>query len=369
MRFALTLALVLIGCKDDTDVEGSDTDSTDSAHSHTEPSDGPFFMGVGSRGGEADGGGVFRADADAGTTSAETSFEGTPFLDSFSSIPHGFTAHPSNGKLYGFLPSGGAYNGGAMVELDPSSGDLRTLYSFDDPTEGAQPMFAPTFLDADNVVGTTRVGGAADEGTLFKINLSSLEGEVLVAFDSTTGQNNAQLFVDQNGDVWGQTSSGDNRTFRLEMDKAPGADNPVVHAQAKDGNRSFAKRGSYVFGAMGLRNGAADLSPWYWDTTHKGGDPDDMVLVSTISWSPENPSNECANPIGAFGSSPSLRCATGDATGRARARSSSSRRRRSSRTTCSCGMSSTTRTAWGRPGCPTTAKARCTASRPARPSG
>jgi uncharacterized repeat protein (TIGR03803 family) len=77
----------------------------------------------------------------------------------------------AQGNLYGATVGGGANNQGTVFKLT-ASGKETTLYGFcsqADCTDGASP-YAGLSLDAQgNLYGTTRVGGANNYGTIFKL--------------------------------------------------------------------------------------------------------------------------------------------------------------------------------------------------------
>jgi uncharacterized repeat protein (TIGR03803 family) len=67
------------------------------------------------------------------------------------------------GNLYGMTESGGAYNGGMLYKLTPSSGGGWTWsvsYSFGASTNGNAPCGVPAFDAAGNLYGTNVFSGA-----------------------------------------------------------------------------------------------------------------------------------------------------------------------------------------------------------------
>jgi uncharacterized repeat protein (TIGR03803 family) len=78
----------------------------------------------------------------------------------------------SNGRLYGTTGLGGANGGGSVFRIT-TSGTLTTLYSFCSQSACADGYFpeAPLIQATDgNLYGTTSMGGANNQGTIFKIS-------------------------------------------------------------------------------------------------------------------------------------------------------------------------------------------------------
>ena len=78
------------------------------------------------------------------------------------------------GNLYGFAQSGGANNDGTVFELSPGKKGEWTftlLHNFlDGPADGAAPLYGALTMDADgNLYGTTKTGGEANYGTVYKV--------------------------------------------------------------------------------------------------------------------------------------------------------------------------------------------------------
>jgi uncharacterized repeat protein (TIGR03803 family) len=94
-------------------------------------------------------------------------FTGTPDGEN----PYASVAFDAQGNLYGTTAGGGANDQGTVFELTPS-GSETTLYSFcaqTNCTDGAFPQ-AGVSLDAQgNLYGTTNLGGAKNDGTIFKV--------------------------------------------------------------------------------------------------------------------------------------------------------------------------------------------------------
>jgi uncharacterized repeat protein (TIGR03803 family) len=116
--------------------------------------------------GAAKGGAVFSLDPD---TSVETAL-----YSSCSEEDCADGESPSagvldvNGTLYGTAIGGGAYDGGVVFALDPATGAETVIHSFGSGTDGEEPEAGLTDLKG-TLYGTTVLGGARGEGTVFSI--------------------------------------------------------------------------------------------------------------------------------------------------------------------------------------------------------
>jgi len=89
------------------------------------------------------------------------------------SLPHTATENDANGNLYGTTVSGGAAQQGTVFKID-NAGNYSVLHSFNG-SDGAAPA-AGVIVGADgNLYGTTSQGGpgngSATGGTVFKLSL------------------------------------------------------------------------------------------------------------------------------------------------------------------------------------------------------
>jgi uncharacterized repeat protein (TIGR03803 family) len=80
----------------------------------------------------------------------------------------------TKGNLYGTTEYSGAYGFGAVYEVTPS-GTETILHSFGANGDGSQPYCALTFDTAGSLYGTTNVGGAYNQGTVFEVTPSGTE--------------------------------------------------------------------------------------------------------------------------------------------------------------------------------------------------
>jgi uncharacterized repeat protein (TIGR03803 family) len=130
--------------------------------------DGNFY-GTTASGGAHFQGAVFKIDA-AGTLTTLHSFSGPP---SEGAVPIAGLVQGTDGNFYGTTVSGGAHYLGTLYRSTPA-GALTVLHSFSgSPSEGAAPIAGLVQGTDGNFYGTTALGGANSEGTVFKLSSSS----------------------------------------------------------------------------------------------------------------------------------------------------------------------------------------------------
>ena len=137
------------------------------------------------------------------------------------SLPYAGLIEDSEGNFYGTTELGGANNQGTVFELSPASSGGWTatvLYSFGGEPDGAQPHGGLLLDSTGNLYGTTNFGGSTNCsqgcGTVFKLAPGSptWSESVLHAFTGgSDGQEpNARLVLDSQGNLYGTTMLGGN---------------------------------------------------------------------------------------------------------------------------------------------------------------
>ena len=123
-------------------------------------------------------------------------------------FPNGDLVADVDGNLYGTAYAGGASNNGTVFKLDPATGALTALTSFN-RSNGYYPG-GGLLADADgNLCGTTTYGGTNDYGTLFKIAPTTGALTTLASFNGANGSTPAAgLIADANGNLYGTTGYG-----------------------------------------------------------------------------------------------------------------------------------------------------------------
>ena len=161
------------------------------------------LYGTASAGGASGQGTVFELAHGSGTITTLASFNGTN-----GAMPEAALILDGSGNLYGTTSSGGALHDGTVFELTPGSGTITTLASFNRPI-GPSAYAALVMDGSGNLYGTTRYGGAANDGMVFKLAHGSGTITTLASFNGTNGSSPyAGLVMDGSGNLYGTTSSG-----------------------------------------------------------------------------------------------------------------------------------------------------------------
>ena len=167
-------------------------------------SDGNFY-GTTSNGGPSASGTVFKITPTGTETMLYAFTGGTDGGD-----PDGALIQGSNGNFYGTTRLGGAHGDGTVFEMTPS-GTETVLYSFAGGTsDGANPTAGLLLARDGNFYGTTSAGGPANLGTIFELTPNGVE-TVLHDFagGATDGADpSANLIQGSNGKLYGTTQSG-----------------------------------------------------------------------------------------------------------------------------------------------------------------
>jgi uncharacterized repeat protein (TIGR03803 family) len=125
-------------------------------------------------------------------------------------LPFAGLSQATDGNIYGTTYYGGAAASGNVFKLSPT-GTLTTAYSLcsqSDCADGEYTYAIPVQGTDGNLYGTTYLGGANDQGTLFKLSLSG-KLTTLHSFNGTDGSSPlAGLVQAGNGSFYGTTYSG-----------------------------------------------------------------------------------------------------------------------------------------------------------------
>ena len=110
------------------------------------------------------------------------------------------------GNLYGTATAGGKSNAGVVYKVDPS-GTETVLYSFTGGADGANPYAGLIADPSGNLYGTTRGGGQASSGVLYKLNMSTGQ-TVLHSFGPPSGETPmAGVIRDPEGNLFGTATT------------------------------------------------------------------------------------------------------------------------------------------------------------------
>ncbi len=162
--------------------------------------DGNFY-GTTFQGGTNDNGTVFVMNPN-GSLTTMLSFIGTNGDLPFAGLTLG-----ADGNFYGATHQGGVNGVGSVYKIT-TNGALTTLVSFNN-SNGGFPYAGLIALGADgNFYGTTFLGGAANDGTVFKMTANGTL-TTLVSFNATNGANPyAGLVQGSDGNFYGVTANG-----------------------------------------------------------------------------------------------------------------------------------------------------------------
>jgi uncharacterized repeat protein (TIGR03803 family) len=181
----------------------------------------------------------------------------------------------SAGNLYGVTNTGGAYDGGYVFKLSPTSKGpwtLTTLYSFGlYPPGPAAPWSGVVFDSAGNLYGVTAGGGTGGVGTVYQLSPSSSSGGVwterdIVEFPSScspTCKPESGITIDSAGNIFG-TGIGGAFSFGSAYEVSPNGDGTWTLTDLHD-------FGSGTDGAYPGSGVLLDLSGKLYGTTTEGG--------------------------------------------------------------------------------------------------
>jgi uncharacterized repeat protein (TIGR03803 family) len=200
------------GCGTVFKITGPGTESV--IYSFTNGSDGGYpYAGLISVNGT-----LYGTTQEGGASGAGTVFSIT--TSGTESVLHAFTGSPSDGAypyagvvnvdgtLYGTTNVGGASNDGTVFSITPS-GTETVLYSFKGGSDGAAP-YAGLLNVNGTLYGTTAVGGVSKNGhgTVFKVTKAGKESVVYHFHAAPDGANPYAGLVEVNGVLYGTTIAG-----------------------------------------------------------------------------------------------------------------------------------------------------------------
>jgi uncharacterized repeat protein (TIGR03803 family) len=217
------------------------------------------LYGTTSAGGAFGDGTVFEVVKGSGTITALASFNGTDGSQPLDSL-----VMDSSGNLYGTAETGDASGNGTVFELAKGSGTITALASFNG-TNGAKPVGALIMDSSDNLYGTSSVGGASGDSTVFELAKGSGTITTLVSFDGANGANpNAGLVMDSTGSLFGTTVGGGLSGWGtiFEVDRGIGAITTRVSFELGNGAFPYA---SLLLDSKGNLYGTASYggAPYY----------------------------------------------------------------------------------------------------------
>jgi uncharacterized repeat protein (TIGR03803 family) len=158
------------------------------------------LYGTASTAGSYNDGTVFEWVKAANNTTLVASFNGANGAD-----PAAGVVFDSNGNLYGTTNIGGAYNDGTVFEILAGSNTITTLASFNG-ADGANPTDSVLLDPAGDAYGTTLAGGTSNVGTIFEVVHGSGAISTLASFSGYASPY-AGVTMDSHGNLFGTAAS------------------------------------------------------------------------------------------------------------------------------------------------------------------
>jgi len=171
--------------------------------------------------------------------------------------PYGRMVFDVAGNLYGDLSIGGKataknpYPAGALFQLAPPTAKKgwtqAVLYTFTGGKDGAQPTGGLLADTAGDLYGTTFLGGAEGDGTVFKLfkpakGKRAWRQKILHSFTGADGaQPFAGLIADRNGNLYGVTTAGGqtNQGTVFELTAKTFAESVLYSFQGPEGSTPY----------------------------------------------------------------------------------------------------------------------------------
>ncbi len=198
------------------------------------PAAGPTFDSAGN---------LFGTTGDGGSSGCGTVFEFSPASGGWNyNIIHNFVCSPtdgyapeaslmidSSGNIYGTTYSGGSIDNsgcygycGTVFEVSPVSGGWseKVLHNFNYTTDGALPVAGVAMDSAGKLYGTTRSGGGAGFGTVYKLS-SDLAGQWRLTELYNGGDFASGVVLDSAGDIFTSNTTGGTHNAGMVFKLAP----------------------------------------------------------------------------------------------------------------------------------------------------
>lgn len=164
--------------------------------------DGNFY-GLTSHGGINGYGTLFRITS-SGSYTVLYSFDG----NDKGGAPYGSLIQGTDGNFYGMAESGGTNGAGVIFKITPT-GEITALHSFDYNSDGSSPKGSLVRGADSNFYGLTALGGAYNQGTIFKVTTTG--GFTTLhsfSFAAEGAYPHGSLIEGKDGNFYGLTSAG-----------------------------------------------------------------------------------------------------------------------------------------------------------------
>jgi uncharacterized repeat protein (TIGR03803 family) len=110
----------------------------------------------------------------------------------------------NSGNLYGTTYAGGSFNKGTVFTVDTNAKES-VLHSFGAKRDGAYPLAALVRDAANNLYGTTVMGGTGGNGTVFRVDTT---GKETVLYSFRKGNPAGNVVLDAAGNLYSTTNVG-----------------------------------------------------------------------------------------------------------------------------------------------------------------
>jgi uncharacterized repeat protein (TIGR03803 family) len=226
-----------------------------------------IYYGTTSSGGTLGSGTVYKFDSTTGSIITQDSFTRDQFNNtngagSNGGSPWAALTAAGNGLYYGTTKIGGAYDQGAIFSFDSATGSITLQGSFAaDGSNGANPYAALTPAGNGLYYGTTFGGGANGQGAIFAFDPANGSITLQASFDSSNGSGPyAALTAAGNGLYYGTTFYGgaNNQGAIFSFDSATGS---ITILDSFDGSNGADPSAALTAAGNGL----------YYGTTRFGG--------------------------------------------------------------------------------------------------
>jgi uncharacterized repeat protein (TIGR03803 family) len=163
------------------------------------------LFGAVQHGGGGNNGGIFEIAAGTGTLSYAVQFNGLN-----ASVPNGSLIMDAQGNFWGTSPTDGHLgNNGSIFEWNVATNQAIQVFAFNGLGDGNAPKDGLTIDSHGNFYGTTRDGGANNDGTVFQFNPNTGVLTTLLTFNGTNGAYPiGGVILDSQGDLFGTTTAG-----------------------------------------------------------------------------------------------------------------------------------------------------------------
>jgi uncharacterized repeat protein (TIGR03803 family) len=239
--------------------------------------DGTFLYGMTVFGGNLGRGTIFKLDPTSGTVTMLVSFDLTN-----GAAP---LAAPivRNGVLYGTTSGGGPNYGGTIFRFDLSKGELKTLAVFNDSGEGATPS-ARLMRNGQFLYGTTYGGGASGLGTIYRLDPLSGAFDLVAPLTSSSGGNPASELTAAGGKLYGtaQAAGSRNNGTVYSVDPSTGA---LAAVAVFDRSNGAAPHGGLVLSGDALYGTTTQVTNGYGTVFRL--DPATGTLTTIFKFNPQ----------------------------------------------------------------------------------